>query len=251
MGTFKYYKDIPTTPYVWFKLLDKAGKLLEDYPDAPCYGSIAHGFDDKAAQIHVYHDKAKVPYDKACVERWIIDLNEMGFPCTFTSEEESDIGKQEKFVSATVNEGLEEMALGLLRHGIEPAPASFNFFINVHDYENKNHLFSTLSLIRCLTESGICKVPEEYFKLMDAHPGMDKFEACQVAHKVVTKRDKRYDPKDHANTGHMITYDGNGENISRDTLMKRFKERKINLRDEGYLKINANWNGSDETRWKG
>jgi hypothetical protein len=247
---FKYYKDIPTTTYVWFKLLDKAGKLLEDFPDHPCYGSIAHGFDKKTRQIHVYHDKDKVPYDVACVKRWIADLNEMGFPCTFVEEEDTIAGKQEKFIGTTVNEGLEDMALSLLRHGNEPTPATFNFFVDLDDYNDKNYLFSTLSLIRCLTEGGICRVPEEYFKLMDESPNMDKFEACQAAHKLVSKRDKPYDPKNYANTGHMVTFDGNGDNISRAELTKRFKEHKTNLRDKGYLKINANWNGSDQKRWK-
>ena len=250
---FKYYMDIPTTTYVWFKLLDKNGKLVEDFPNHPCYSGIIHGFSKKARRIQVYHEKAKVPYNTACIRRWITDLNEMGFPCTFSEDLLPDAAtKAEGFANATVNEGLTDMALLLMRHGNEP-PASpnmfHNFYVNLDDYEDKNHLFSTLSLIRCLTESGINRVPEVYFGIMDADPGMDKLEACQAAHKKVSNRKNIYDPKSYANTGHMVTFDGNGENVSREELMNRFKKAKVDLRDSGYLEINPAWNAAGEGRY--
>lgn len=125
-----------------------------------------------------------------------------------------------------------------------------NFFVKLSDYEDKNHLFSTLCLIRCLTESGINRVPEEYFKLMDANPGRDKFEACQIAHKTVSRKNKHYDPQCYANTAHMVTYDGNGDNIPNSTILARFKKKKLNIRDTGFLRINAHWNGSNDNNWK-
>lgn len=242
---YKYYKDIPTSNHVWYKLVDKSDKSIENYADNACFAAIAHGFSKSARKIHIYHDKAKVPYDLACVKRWIADLNDMGFPCAFAEDENSPSIKQEQFLRESVADGLEEMGLMLLRHGVEPDAATYNFYVELKDYEDKNHLFSTLSLIRCLTESGICRVPEEYFKLMDQNPKRDKLEACQLAHKKVSSRElRKYDPYHYANTGHMVTWDGNGDNITRDRLLERFKKTKTDLRDGGYLSINSNWNGS-------
>ena len=245
----KYYIDIPTTNYVYFKLLDKSDKVIENCPNYPCYGSIAHGFNTKATKIHVYHEKTKVPYNTDCIKRWIADLNEMGFPCSFIEDElPDDTVKQTRHCKDTVNDGLSNMALLIMRHGQQPDPGpnSFhNFYVDLNQYENKNHLFSTLSLIRCLTETGICKVPEVYFGLMDAEPQRDKLDACQASHKIVSSKEKKYDPMSYANTGHMVTYDGNGKNIAKEKLMERFKKEKIDLRDRGHLTINSNWNGNN------
>jgi hypothetical protein len=241
---YKYYKDIPTTNHVWYKLVDKKNRLIQNYPDHICFAAIAHGFEKKATQINVYHDRARVPYDLACVKRWITDISEMGFPCTFAEDEESAAIKQEQFLRGSVAEGLEDMGFLLLRHGIEPDAAAYNFYINLNNYADKNHLFSTLSLIRCLTESGICRVPEEYFKLMDEDPARDKLAACQLAHKKVSKREQQRDPQYYANTGHMVTWDGNGDDITKDRLLSRFKKDKVDIRDSGYLSINAKWNGT-------
>lgn len=246
---FRYYKDIPTTSYVWFKLLDGLGKEVENFPDSACYSVIAHGFDKRAKQIHIYHEKAKIPYSIDCIKRWINDLNEMGFPCSFINDESPDdpSKKSEQFAKTTINDGLIDMALLLMRHGNEPpgSPDKFhNFYVELDKYEDKNYLFSTLSLVRCLTESGICKIPEVYFNIIDENPGIDKLEACQNAHKKVSGKNERYDPRCYANTGHMITFDGNGTNVTRESLMARFKKAKVDLRDPGSLKINASWNGS-------
>ncbi len=171
----------------------------------------------------------------------------MGFPCSFVENENPDpAAMQEEFTKATVDEGLVDMAIALMRHGNDPSsPNSFhNFFVDLDKYEDKNHLFSTLCLIRCLTESGICYIPEIYFSIMDNTPGMDKLEAIQLAHKKVSSRTKRYDPKNYANTSHMVTFDGNGSNITKEAIMAKFAKAKLNLRDAGFLGLNASWNGS-------
>ena len=62
-------------------------------------------------------------------------------------------------------------------------------------------------------------------------------------HKKVSNRKNVYDPKTYANTGHMVTFDGNGENVTREEIMKRFKNAKLDLRDSGHLEINPAWNG--------
>lgn len=248
---FKYYREAPVSHHIWFKLIDSDGKLVEDFPDQPCFGEIVHGFEEKADLVQVYQQKHLVPYCREDIKRWINDVNEMGFPCFFEEEEDPVLAGIKEYICGTVNEGVEDMTLMMLRHG-KPLPLSHhNFFVNTHDYEDKNHFFSALSLVRCLIQSGINKVPEEYFKLMDEDPKRDKLEACQDAHRIVTRKDKPYDPKMYAPDDHMVTYDGNGKNIAKDALMKRFAERKTNLRDKGYLRIHANWNSANDKGWRG
>lgn len=247
---YKYYKDIPTTSYVSFKLLSANRRLIIDYANNPCFANIAHGFDEKTRFIQVYHEKRKVPYSVNEVKRWIDDLNEVGFPCSFENDLDKLIAQQVAYLNSTVNNDLENMALMVLRHGKEVPETHYNFFVKTNDFTNKNHLFSTLFLIRCLFESGINRVPEEYFKLMDNEPTLDKFDACQTAHKIVSNTTKKYDPLIYANTGHMITFDGNGKNITKAALMERFTTRKTDLHDKGFLRINFNWNGTDDVSWK-
>lgn len=246
---FRYYKNAPVNHHVWFKLIG-AGELVEDFADAACFGVITHGFDHRADMVQVYHQKHWIPYDRTSIERWINDINEMGFPCFFKEDEDPIFLKVGSYLRETINDGVEDTALMLLRHG-EPLPKSYhNFFVSLHEYKDKNHFFSTLSLIRCLIQSGINRVPEEYFKLMDETPSRDKFEAMQTAHRIVSCKNTPYDPKTYAPTGHMVTFDGNGQNITKDALMARFAKMKTDLRDRGYLRIHANWNGTNDEVWK-
>lgn len=248
---FKYYKDAPVNHNVWFKLIDADGKLVDDFPGYACFGEITHGFDENAAMVQVYQQKRLVPYSRVEIQRWINDINEMGFPCFFEEELDPTLSMIGDYLRQTVHDGIEDMGLMMMRHGLPLPKSHHNFFVNTHDYEDKNHFFSTLSLIRCLIQSGINKVPEEYFKLMDENPQRDKLEAVQIAHRIVTCKRKPYDPKLYAPTDHMVTFDGNGENITKDALMARFAERKVNLRDKGYLRIHANWNGANNKAYKG
>jgi hypothetical protein len=248
---FRYYRDIPDSHHIWFKLIDINGKLIKDFGEDVCFGPIVRGFDASADVIQIYHDKHLVPYSVTEIKNWIDSINDMGFPCRFEEEVDSIIAGQLGFINETVNEGLEDMTIMIMRQGKELPPAAYNFFVNIHDYEDKNHMFSTLFLIRCLLESGINRVPEEYFKLMDVEPQRDKLEACQLAHKIVSCKDKPYDPKCYANVEHMVTSDGNGENITQVALMERFAKCKVNVRDKGYLRVALNWNCSNDKGWQG
>jgi len=249
---FKYYKaEAPINHNIWFNLVDADGKIIQSYPNEACFASITHGFDDAADLIQIYQEKRLIPYSSADIKRWIDDINEMGFPCFYEEEEEPTVAGIKNYICSTVNAGIEDITLMLMRHGESLPKSHHNFWVNIRDYEDKNHFFSTLSLIRCLIQSGINKVPEEYFKLMDADPKLDKLEAVQNAHKIISKDDMSYDPRVYIQTGHMVTFDGNGQNVTKEQLLKRFAERKVNVRDTGYLRIHANWNGTNDNAWRG
>jgi len=248
MGKYRH-SDRNRSNSVWFKTLDETGKVIRDYPQAACFAQIAtkpsmaanggyysgYGMDRNTKTIHVYRNKSNMPYDVPEIKRWIADLNEMGFPCRFVGDEiTSDEEKQKSFVKDTVKTSLRVAALKIIRHG-NSAPVDpnkfYNFFVDLKDYKDKSHLFSTLSLIRMLSESYMDHVPERYFEMIDSDPSVDKFQALQTAHK-----------QGSVSGGHAVTFEGNGTNISHSALMKRFEKTSADLWD-GDLAINNSWRG--------
>lgn len=239
-----------TSASVWFKTLDGGGKVLKDYPSAPCFAQITYkpgqygvgyGMHKDTKTIHVYRSKSAMPYNVPEIKRWIDDLNELGFRCRFADDGVvGDVKKQESFIQSTINKKLQEFAIKVIRAG-HPAPADpnefYNFYIDLKDYKDKSHLFSTLSLIRMLSESYYDTVPETYFNMMDKDPTLDKFQALQDAHK-----------KCNTSGGHCVTYNGNGDNVSHKELMKRFDKHGDDLW-EGTLRINECWGGKSRNRY--
>jgi hypothetical protein len=190
--------------YIWFKCLGKGDKLIQDYPNAACYGAITNQIPKGTETICVYREMKMVPYSDESISRYTYDLNDMGFPCS-------------------VGEG----------------KAGY-IYINVRteDYKSKTHLFSTLTLLRLLWESGMNKVPEIYFQLMDEDPARDKLDAIQRAHK--TKGI-------YTNGGHCVTFNGNGGNIDKETLFARFDKSNGVFASGWGRGINAAWHGLDPT----
>jgi len=235
MGKY-HFVERASNYYVWFKLLDKNGKVLRDYPSAACFGAINTTMDSNTATIHVYRPKNLMPYNVPEIKRWINDINEMGFPCEFDYDSNSvgDSEKQEKWANESVKKDLSDLALTIRRHG-SPAPVDpnqyYNFYVHLKYYVNKSHVFSTLSLIRALSESYMSTIPEIYFETMDKNPNADKFQALQDAHK--TGRTSGH--------SHAVTYNGNGSNVSHKKLMDRFKEKADIYNSR--LAIHAAWKG--------
>ena len=210
-----YNKNAQPNIRVNFKLLDDNGCVIRSYSDEACFSNITYyAIPKRTAAILIHHSKDLVPYDVSAIERWINDLNEIGFPCAY-------IGSN---------------------------AVEHNFQINIKDYKYKVHFISTLMLIRALYESGICMVPDIYFQLVDANPTIDKFDALQTAHKPT--RSKKEFLSRWYNTNHMVTYDGNGsgENVKKDTLFERYKDSKLDVlhgKDGDYFNLpqSPNWQG--------
>ncbi len=223
----KYYNEkTATVKTVSFKLLDKTGKVISNHTDEACFSAITYyPIPNGVSVVAVHHRKSMVPYDVPAIKRWIADINEMGFPCSFVDDTiQTDFEKQKAFLQTTVHANMAELAQKLLRHGEEDKPKDskdeYVFEVRLDDFEYKSHFISTLMLIRCLTESLICKVPEIYLQMMDANPGASKFETLQNAHKKLG----RYGVDGNHNTNHMITFADNGSNVSKETLWKRYKD---------------------------
>ena len=147
----KYYDSTKrTNDRVWFKLLDKDGRVIKEQRNDACFSTITYyTIPAETVTILIYHAKDAVPYSVENIERWIKEINELGFPCSFEVTLTND----------------------------------YHFTIKVADYVYKTHLVSTLMFIRCLYETGIAYIPERYFQLLDEKPDRDKFEAIQIAHK--------------------------------------------------------------------
>ena len=178
-----------TQSYVFFKTLDRNGFVVKDYPNAPCFAQITnYGIDKSVASILIYHNKAQVPYSVESIERWMRDINEMGFPSNY-------IGSND---------------------------AHHNFQVNISDCEYKAHLLSTLMLTRALFEQGINLIPNQYFQEVDQNPDIDKFDLLQTIHK-----DKKYmNHGGHMIVSCGYSYGGNQNeyknNVTQETLFKRY-----------------------------
>lgn len=229
-SNFKYYNDngITIVNYVWFKLLGNKGEIKRDYPNSACFAPILHNaIDNDAGGVQVYHERTAVPYPIPAIERWINDINELGFPCSFQTPCQ------------------------------DCNPDKYSFNVKFSDYEYKAHLASTLMLIRALYERGICRVPEIYFNMLDENPKADKFEVLQNAHKELTNHFDSHDYYAYPNTNHMITNAGNGKNITKKALFDRYKacgikvlgqhksnqDKAENYRWGSVLRITDKWKG--------
>ncbi len=245
-----YMANTPTTTYVWFKLLDATGKELRNFESQACFSPITYSkIPDGTAVVLVRHRKANVPYGVDEIKRWVADLNEIGFPCSFIEGEiQSACEKRKQFVCATTHVDTQEIAQKLLCHGQEQEEQSqssekdwHHFEVKVDDFKYKAHFVGTLMLLRCLTESLICKVPEIYFQMMDENPDADKFEVLQNAH----KRLGEYGHNDSwHNTNHMVTYEGNGANITKQKLWARYEKCGLKVLGDGSSRQSDKWNGN-------
>lgn len=224
---------------VWFKTLAADGRVLKDYPGAACFAPISstlqysgYGMHPDTKIINVYRNKSMIPYDLSEIKRWIADLNELGFPCELIEGPIiGDPEKQEDYINKTCLNNMSNLGLKIIRDGhIIPVDenSDYNFYVRLDNFNNKNHLFSTLSLIRMLSESYLDTVPEEYFNTMDLNPNADKFVALQNAHR-----------ESSVSAGHSVTYSRNGNNISHKKLMERLHTPSNFWEDP--LTIHAAW----------
>lgn len=204
----KYYDENRAknlSAYMWYRLLDKSGKVITNYANAACYGSISGGTIPKnTAVIDVYRERKLIPYNDEAIVRYVYDLNDMGFPVTLVSLPKTETG-------------------------------TIHFHVFLDNYDTKPHLISTLTLLRMMWEAGMAKTLDIYLQLMDKKPDADKLDMIQAAHK--TKGSN-------ANGGHSVTYNGNGGNVDRDTLFKRFS-KGIKVNANGYLGLTTAWKGAD------
>lgn len=237
-----YIDDVSTSTFVHYKLLAEGGKILRDYTAESCFSALTYAvIPTDTAVVHIYHPKSMLPYKVPEIKRWIKEISEMGFTASFIEEVSNEFEKQNTYVAGTVQTDMCELAQKLLRHGIEPVIQNnvdqyYHFEIKLSDYKYKSHLVSALMLVRCLTETGICKVPEIYFQMLDANPNLDRFDALQTAHK------KLHDMNISANSNHMITYRANSaNNVSMETLLKNYKNCGVEVLGRGYLGQSVKW----------
>lgn len=238
---------ILTTTHVKYKLLDNTGKVVKSYPDEICFRAITYApIPEATSVIHIYHEKSMVPYRVPEIRRWINDITEIGFATTFVEDVTSDATKQQNFIAGTVQTDMCEIGQKLLRHGHEAPPDDedpyYHFEIKLSDYKYKSHLISALMLVRCLTETGICLVPEIYFDILDKNPNADKFDTLQTAHKDLNKRLS----KSNYNYNHMITWVDNGTNVDPKTLLTRYQNCGFDVwtKEARNLGQTAKWCGS-------
>lgn len=207
---YKLFK--PGTPIdsdVSFKVIDASGVVLLSKVEYPCFSPITYrAIPSDARSIIVFREAKRIPYTYAVMVRWAKEMTALGFP----------------------------MAIG-------PRAPVIEFTLRLDQYAFKMHVSCALQLIRCLFETGICVVPELYFrrkvKTLDA-----RFVALQDAHKTLKTHGGEYGM--YHNVNHMVTYATNGSNVKRKVLFDRIAATKLGVYANEYTSVEDLWNGDRE-----
>lgn len=211
-----YNNNIRTTNLVSSKLLDSSHNIIENFRNRICFSDITyHRINKQTKFIVVYHSLKQIPYSKTIIKQWIKELNILGFPCSV------EFNKKEPLAE---------------------------FTIRLSDYQKKIHVSITLQLIRYLTETYICRLPELYFQELDKLkvnnivPSIDKkYEILQNIHVLADKNRKCYG----LNTNHTITETGNFDHqnpLTQKEIMNRICAEKAGVYDKwDYHSINDIW----------
>lgn len=194
-----------TQDWVTYFVTDIDNNILHKAQGAACFSYFFHNAMNKsAANVYLAHPTQKMAYDESEIQRYAADLSGMGFKFTWLGE----------WGESTI------------------------FQIKLEDMETKDQFCSTLTLIRTLFESNSARVPEQYFRMLDENPEVDKFQALQNAHRKICPY-----------SGHSVIGDYSSKNITLEILFQRFKERNMTPFTTGYVSLNTCWAG-DQTKYK-
>lgn len=176
--TPKLHNGNNTNTFVKYKILTNDDLIVSNYSGGcACYSAVTYSkILSNWDRVETWFNLKKLPYSKETIINWTAELNQLGFPCYLDFNDKNE-------------------------------PDSANFTVKFADFTNKLHFNSTLQLIRCIWEAGICYVPDIYFqKLKESKnpPSIEeKFILLQESHRFISEV---RDIVGYANTNHMITY---------------------------------------------
>ncbi len=209
MDLLLFNPKVETNSQVSYRTLGPADAILAERPNDACFSSITYGLlPTDARKILIYRPLAQIPYALPTIRRWIKELNALGFPCRARKAKEPNV---------------------------------MHFIIDLKHYVHKLHINSTLQLIRCLFERGICYVPEYYF----ADSQDDRFLALQQAHYSLAANTANFGDYP-GNSNHTVTWNG-AKPVTKDQLFARIAATKIGTYEKanyGRPYLSAVWNGA-------
>ena len=185
MPKLKYIKNAQNTnTRVNFKYLNDKNEIIKEYFNEECFRVFSYNLIPKEVKKIIFFKPVnEIPYNEEIIANWIKELNDLGFSCSFEKKQN----------------------------------LQYDFIFNLEDYKSKLHFVSAAQLVRCLSEQGICYIPEIYFRIIEANKKIDKFIALQRAHFKVHVCSPYF------NTNHMVTslYDAKNKAIERKEFFKR------------------------------
>lgn len=217
MPTYKFINlKTPTDTSVSFKTLDKDLGIVESFDDSACFSGVTYQpISNRVKYVYVTRSMKWITYEKHIINKWIEELNDLGFPCAVEYDKNKQIA---------------------------------TFKLNIEHFKKKIHFSSTLSLIRCLWETGICFVPEAYFSKYKKGMTLDeRWMLLQDSHKDAQEMSR--DNGIYINTNHMVT-NARNDNIDRIKFWDRIENCSIDVySSNGYYggkseSIEKTWNGA-------
>lgn len=212
LGLKNYIKGTPVNQYVNFKVLDENNKVVKDKNNNPmeyvgysCFAPITYNvIPSTVKRILIWRDIATLPYKYDFCVRWIAELNKLGFPCSICP-------------------ALEENRV--------------LFLVELADFQHKVHVNCTLQLVRFLSETYLVYIPDLYFKILDENTDIDAFQALQNACKKLSE----FQETSYKNTNHMITYEGNFGNVTREKFFNNVERRQCDVYSNKDFSIHPLW----------
>lgn len=199
-----------------YKLINKKGVVVSDYPTEACYSRIMSSkVDESVSKIVVYHPVELTPYtEKECAE-WIKIISELGFTVKYK-------GANSKIYKTPLN------------HHV------FIIDISKGNNEQRAYCLSTLTLIRYLYEEFLCKIPKKYMTLLKKYKLTskdDKFQLIGYCHRFVEAN---------GNSNHALQscFYKKYRSISLSTFEHRIKEfKKFNMYVQKRISLHELWKG--------
>lgn len=192
-------------------------RVIKNYTNTACYSDVfTYGLKPNTTKLFLYQKTLNLSEDDC--KKWVDELNLLGFPCEFFGKE---IPEEYKFISKYLNNG------------------DYIFYINCCKYRYKNHLASTLTMLRYLFEYPYEKIVEKYLLLRTEYPKKNKFKLLQLSFLYTN-----------SSGGHTLHYGKPRCFATKKEIMSRLKsdtkirESGTNLHNSWYFKnvINGNIN---------
>lgn len=184
-------------------------QVLKRHTDTACYSKVfSDRLEKDANQIFFYEPGLEVDIDLC--KWWVKEINGLGFKC--------------KYLGKNLNKKYADLKI----------PKDYHvFYIDVTKYQDKNHLASTMTMLRYLYENPLEKYIRKYKEYRDKHPKLNRFNLLQMS----------FAQNTHSGNGHTLHLESNSCFYSKKELFNNFAKYKQDVYAYGRTNLHNCWVG--------
>lgn len=182
----------------------RKGEVIQTYVGQACYSKVFREVEKKTDALLLYEPKLYIKGGVEKLKEWVADVNRMGFPCEYLGYREC------------------------LEYDIED-PYHL-FLLDLNKYKYKDHMASTLTLLRYTFERGLEKIVDAYFEVKSKYPRIKLLDALKISNILFSD----------VGNGHTLFLYPEFCNYTRKELMKSLKSG-LKIRERDYTRLHAKW----------